>query len=157
MKISNYVNKKLLFNVRELFPLNITSTVVYVPQVSLFVHVRFGKRNQRCHSKKNYGILGYEEISSPFLLFKHYIDIIGRIVFNSCNKYLLPALFEGEDHSMCFDRYNVFSATSCFSEKKKKRKIKVKVYLFAVKLIRRMVISTCQSVTSYQFIHCFYT
>ena len=66
------------------------------------------------------------------MLFKNYLDIIGKVVFNYCDKYLLPALFEGENHSMCFGRYNAFSTTNCFSEKK--RKAKEKVYLSAVKL-----------------------
>ena len=93
------------------------------------------------------------------MLFKNYLDIIGKVVFNYCDKYLLPALFEGENHSMCFGRYNAFSTRNCFSEKKKKkkRKAKEKVYLFAVKLIRRLVVSTCQTSNSYAFINCFYT
>lgn len=34
LKVVNYINKKLLFDVRRLFPLALNSTVVYVPTVS---------------------------------------------------------------------------------------------------------------------------
>ena len=44
-----------------------------------------------------------------------------------------------------------------FLKKKKKTKAKEKVYLSAVKLIRRLVVSTCQTDNSYAFINCFYT
>ena len=71
IKIINYVSKKLLFGVRKLFPLRLNSTVVYVPEVSLFVHVRLGIDKQRPHSKKNCGVLQYEEIICPFSLFKN--------------------------------------------------------------------------------------
>ena len=121
----------------------------------MFVYVRFGKDKQRPYSKKNYCVLNYEEISSPFFLFKDYLDIIGKVVFNYCDKCLLPALFEGENHSMYFGSlYSAFSSTNSFSEKK--RKVKEQIYLSAVKLIRRLVISTCQTANSYKFIYCFY-
>ena len=105
--------------------------------------------------KKNYGTLHYEEITSPFLLFKSYLNIISKVIFNYCDKYLLIALFASEDHSSCFAKYNAFSATSCFSERKKK--FKEKIYLNAVKLIRKLVVSTCQSANAYAFINCFRT
>ena len=88
--------------------------------------MRFGRDQQRTYSKRNYGTLHYEEISSPFLLCKHYLDILGRVVFNYCDKYLIPLLFDSEDHSICFDECNDFSASSCFSEQK--RKIKENVF-----------------------------
>ena len=60
--------------------------------------MRFGRDQQRTYSKRNYATLHYGEISSPFLLFKHYLDILGRVVFNYCDKYLTPLLFDPEDH-----------------------------------------------------------
>ena len=71
IKIINYVSKKLLFDARNLFPLRLNSTVVYVLEVSLFAHVRFGIDKQRPHSKKNCDVLQYGEISCPFSLFKN--------------------------------------------------------------------------------------
>ena len=113
------------------------------------------KDKQQPYSQKNYGKLHYEEITSPFILFKNYLDIIGKVIFNYSHKYLLPVLFASEDHSSCFAKYNAFSATNCFSERK--RKFKEKIYLNAVKLIRRLVVSTCQSTNAYTFINCFCT
>ena len=95
----------------------------------------------------------YEKVSSPFLLFKRYLDIIGRIIFNHCDKYLLLAIFEGN----C-GRYIIIRET--FSEKKnseKKRKVKEDVYVFAIKLIKRLVVSTCQPADSYTFTQFFNT
>ena len=67
----------------------------------------------------------------------------------------MPALFEGENHSMYFGSlYSAFSTTNSFSERK--RKVKEQIYLSAAKLIRRLVISTCQTANSYEFIYCFY-
>ena len=83
-----------------MFPLALNSTVVYVPEVSLFIHIKFVKDKQRPYSKKKIGVLHYEEITSPFLLFKHYLDIVVRVIFNQCDKYLLPAIFEGDDQSL---------------------------------------------------------
>ena len=55
----------------------------------------------------------------------------------------------------CNDECNDFSASSCFSEQR--RKIKESVYLSAVKLIRRLVVTTCQTANSYGFVNCFYS
>ena len=82
--------KKKIFNVRNTIPILINSTVVFVPEVTLFVHLRRSKDTDRAHSKKNFGVLQYEDITSAFSLFKHYLDIIGRIVLSHCDKYLLP-------------------------------------------------------------------
>ena len=82
--------KKKIFNVRNTIPILINSTVVLVSEVTLFVHLRRSKDNDRAYAQKNFGVLQYEEITFVFSLFKHYLDIIGRIVLNHCDKYLLP-------------------------------------------------------------------
>ena len=92
IKIINYINKKLVIDSRKLFPLGLNSTVLYVPEVTLFIHVRFGKDKYRSYSRKNYDVLHYEVLTSPFLLFKSYLDTLGRVVFNCCDKYLIPAI-----------------------------------------------------------------
>ena len=81
--------KKKIFNVRNTIPILINSTVVLVSEVTLFVHLRRSKDNDRAYAQKNFGVLQYEEITFVFSLFKHYLDIIGRIVLNHCDKYLL--------------------------------------------------------------------
>ena len=98
-------------------------------------------------------MLQYEKISSPFFLFKNYLDIIGRVIFNHCDKYLLPALLI-KNRTTCCGKWKMFSADSVFSEKKKLEEV---VYLSAIKLIRRLVISLCQTTNSYSFIEWFNT
>ena len=93
-KIINYINKKLIIDVCKFFPSALRSIVVCAPQTPTSVNVRFGLDKQQPHSHKNYGVLHYEEVSSSFVLFKTYLDIIGRIIFNYCDKYLIPNLFE---------------------------------------------------------------
>ena len=140
-KIDRYIKKKD-FNVRNTIPILLNSTVASVLEVNLFnlfVHVRFGKDNQRPYSKKNFLVLQCEEITSAFLLFKHCLDIIGRIVFNHCDKYLLPLISN-----------NVYSKNGL-------RKVKEVFYISAVKLIRRLVITTCQNANFQTFIGCYNT
>ena len=115
VKIINYINKKLVFDSRRPFPLHLNSRIVYVPEVSLFVHVRFGIDKQRKYSKRNFGVLQYEEISFPFLLFKNYLDILGRVILNHCDKYLLPPLLI-KNHTTCCDKWKTFSAECFFWE-----------------------------------------
>ena len=83
--------------------------------------MRFGRGKQRPNSKRNFGVLQYEKISSPFFLFKNYLDIIGRVIFNHCDKYLLPALLI-KNRTTCCGKWKMFSADSVFSEKKKIRR-----------------------------------
>ena len=58
--------KKKIFNVRDTILILINIALVFVPEVNLFVHVRFPKDNQRPYSNKNFGVLQYEGITSVF-------------------------------------------------------------------------------------------
>ena len=100
-KVVHYINKKLVFDVRKSFPFDLFYTATCNNNVSLFAHVQFGPDRQRPYSTNNYGALYYEVVSSPFLILKNYLDIIGKVVLNRCNKVLLPELFKGEDESQC--------------------------------------------------------
>ena len=92
-KFNKCVIYKLKIDTR-LFPVLLRSSVLYVSDVHLFIHTNFGKDNQRSYSENNYGPLYYEIVSSPFLLFKSYLDIIGRVIFDFCDKNLLPVLLK---------------------------------------------------------------
>ena len=72
----------------SLFPVRLRSSVLYVSEVHLFIHTNFSKDHQKPYSKNNFGVLYYEVVSSPFLLFKSYLDIIDRVIFNLCDKNL---------------------------------------------------------------------
>ena len=41
----------------------------------------------------NFGTLYYEVVTSPVVLFKFYLDVIGRLIFDFCDKNLFQALF----------------------------------------------------------------
>ena len=100
------------------------------------------KKIQRPHSEHNFGVPYYEEVSSPFLLFKFYLDVLCRIFFNLHDKHLLPFILKEQYLST---RQN-YSAG---------KKIKEDTYIFTVKLIKRLVVSTCQVVNPHMFIHVF--
>lgn len=130
-KINKYVNDKLNIDTR-LFPILLRSSVLYVSEVHSFIHTNFGKDRQRPYSEDNSGTFYYEGVTSPFILFKSYLDIIGRLIFNFCDKNLLSVLFK--DRRFCRSRIKAVN------------KIKENVFLFACKLIKRLVVSMCQSV-----------
>ena len=118
-KVTKAITKKLKLDARNFFPPELYYGVVSNGLVSLFVHVEFGPDRQRPYSENNYGVLHYEEINSPFMVFKAYLDILGKIILNQCDKYLLSALFANENFGQC--RRSTFSIHhNCFSIKKRK-------------------------------------
>ena len=79
----------------------------------------------------------FEVISSPLLLRKFYLDILTRLVFNYCDKFILPAVMSGFDTNEC-RHANVCSIYNCFCFKKVK--LRDVVFLHAVKLSKRVAI-----------------
>lgn len=100
-KINTFITKKLNIDSRSLFPADIFYTVTRNRDVPFFVHVNFGPDKQRPYSKHNYGAFHYEVINSPFMILKFYLDVLGIIILNQCDEYLLPELFENEDKKEC--------------------------------------------------------
>lgn len=108
----------------------------------MFIHTNFGKDRQRPYSKENFGTLYYEVVTSPFVLFKLYLEIIGRLIFNFCDKNLFPALF----NKIRFSK----------SRNKVVNKVKENIFLFACKLIKKLVvamsqIASCDVYKNYKF------
>ena len=120
-KVVNFINKRLVFDVRKLFPFDLYYTATCSNDVSLFVHVQFGPDRQRPYSRNDYGALYYEVVSSPFLILKNYLDVIGRVILNQCDKIFLPELFKGEDKCQCRE-YTVCLPKNCLPQKKAKYK-----------------------------------
>ena len=87
VKVNKQIKDKLMIET-SLFPVLLRSSVLYVSEVHLFIHTNFSKDHQKPYSKNNFGVLYYEVVSSPFLLFKSYLDIIDRVIFNLCDKNL---------------------------------------------------------------------
>ena len=95
VKINNYIRKNFFIKTC-LFPMLLRHSILYAPDNRLFVSIRSGRDRQRPYCEHNFGLLFYEEISSPFLLFKFYLDILGRIIFNVCDKHLLPIMLNNQ-------------------------------------------------------------
>ena len=94
VRVNKWIKDKLKIETR-LFPALLRSSVLYVSDIHLLIHTNFGKDHQRPYSENNFGPLYYEVVSYPFLLFKSYLDILGReLVFNFCDKNLLSVLLK---------------------------------------------------------------
>ena len=137
-----------------MFPFDLFYTATCNNYTSLFIHVQFGPDRQKPYSTNNYGALYYEVVSSPFLILKNYLDIIGKVILNQCDKVLLPDLFKDEDESQCRE-CAVCLPSNCLSQKK--QKIRQFVYISKVRLIKRLVVTACQTVDSHPIIHCYET
>ena len=111
----------------------------------MFVHVEFGPDRQRPYSPNKYGVLYYEVINSPFMIFKTYLDIFGNIILNQCGKYLLTALFANENFGEC-KRSTTCSVNNCFPMKKKT--IRQGTLIYATKLIKLLAVQATQVVNS---------
>ena len=119
--------------------------------VNLFVHSSSQNR-QRLYSPDNVGTLYYEIISSPFILFKFYFDVLARIIFDHSDKFILPALISGLDSNEC-RKTTACSPMNCFSLKK--NKIKQTIFQHAVKLSKRLASQFCQVVNPNYIINVF--
>ena len=152
-KVTKEINKKLTLDTRNFLPPCLYYGVVYNSSISLFVHVEFGPDRERPYSANNYGVLYYEVINSPFMIFKAYLDILGKIILNQCDKYLLPALFANQNFREC-GRSTTF-VSNCFSMKMKQ--IRRRTLIFEVKLIKLLAVQAAQVVNSRFIRECYYT
>ena len=96
----------------------------------LFIHFSVCDRQKLCGENTNFGMLYYEVVNSPFILWKFYLNILGRIVLNHCDKYIIPALLSGLDTDDC---RKVCTPMHYFGLKIKKRK----VFLFLAFVCRK--------------------
>ena len=92
-KVDQEIRKRLTIDSRKNIPSVLYYGVISNDLLSLSVHVNFGHDRQRRYSENNFGVLYYEVVSSPFVLRKFYLDVLGRIVLNQRDKFILPALF----------------------------------------------------------------
>ena len=98
-KVDKDIRKRLTIDARK----NIPSMLYYSVMsdgLSLFAHVNCGRDRQRPYSENNFGVLYYEVISSLYYE-NFYLDILGRIILNQCDKFILPALFSDIDENEC--------------------------------------------------------
>ena len=77
------------------FPIWLSPGDVAARKINLFVHTNIAAINDLFGL--NFGSLYCESISSPFLLWKGYFDILCRIVFNVSQRFVLPLTGTGID------------------------------------------------------------
>ena len=141
-KVNQAITKTLKISYFENFPVPLYCSVICYDEISLFVHSSSEDR-QKLYGPNNFGTLFYEVISSPFMLWKFYLDVLVRIVLNQCDKFILPALLSGLDTDECRNS-TVCNSKNCFGFKKVK--IREIVFLNAVKLSKRLAIYSCLNV-----------
>ena len=101
--ISDYINKNLYIQVNENILSQLRQGIVLAENIPLFVHTNVSrKRRGTLNWNYNFGTLLYESINSPFLLWKFYLEIICRVVFNLSQKFVLSLIFKGS-RSNCFN------------------------------------------------------
>ena len=90
MKISDYINNTLFVQI-EKFPSSIRKGIIMADKIQIFAHINvFIDKEDPFKRTSNFGSLYYENISSPFLVWKMYLDIICRIAFNVSERFILP-------------------------------------------------------------------
>ena len=136
-KVIKAICETLKVNCFDCLPPALTDGVIIRGDVNLFVHSSSSHDRQKLYNPNNFGTLFYEVISSPLLLWKFYLDILTRLVFNYCDKFILPGVMSGFDTNEC-RHANVCSIYNCFCFKKVK--LRDVVFLHAVKLSKRVAI-----------------
>ena len=82
-KISGYIIDKLPVQINDYTPTQLRYGVLLGEQITVFVHLSVVNRQKLFDvGNCNCGILFYESINSPFLLWKFYLDILAGIFFN---------------------------------------------------------------------------
>ena len=93
-KISDHINNKLFVEINQ-FPIWLSPGVVVPRRITLFVHTNIAAINDPFGL--NFGLLYYESINSPFFLWKAYLDILCRIVFNVSQRFVLSLIVTSID------------------------------------------------------------
>ena len=152
-KNNRAITKKLKIGYLENFPASLYCSVISTDKINLFVHSSSQDRQKLC-GPNNFGTLFYEVISSPFLLWKFYLDILARIVLNHCDKSILPALVSLFDTNECRNS-TVCNSENCFGF----RKVEITeiVFLHVIKLSKRLAAYSCLNVNSDFIIEVFNT
>ena len=120
-KVNLVITKTLKIGYFENFPVSLYCSVISSDEINLFVHSSSQDR-QKLYGPNNFGTLLYEVISSPFMLWKFYLDVLARVVLNHCDKFILLALLSGFDTNECRNSA-VCNFENCFDFKKLKLEI----------------------------------
>ena len=89
-KVSDYINENSYMEI-DYFPTQLAEGIVSAKKIYLFAHTNLTPCREDPFAV-NLGGLYYESISSSFLLWKFYFNLLDRIVFNICQCDILPLL-----------------------------------------------------------------
>ena len=118
--MSRLIEKKLTVDILGYFPDQLSYGIIIDGHVNLFVNSSVNDRQKLFDENSNFRALFFEVINSPFLLWKFYLDVLARIVFNYCDKYFLPtSLSDLTDNCR---NYTICALFSCHNMKKNKVK-----------------------------------
>ena len=100
-KRHDFLNEKLMFNY-GLLPSALVENFDFLENgVQFFVHyhgIIYKGRNKNFHNNyDNFGVIYYESVNSPFMLYKIYLEILCRVIFNSLLKNVLPLILADFD------------------------------------------------------------
>ena len=91
---SDYTNQKL-FVLIDFFQSSIREGILLMDKVYIFVHYHGAFANKKNCSgySNNFGASHYECINSTFILYKTYLELLCRIIYNNVDKKILPVFF----------------------------------------------------------------
>ena len=126
-KILDHVNKKLFLQV------DLSNGIAVSKKIYLFAHSNIDAMSN-VHGL-NFGVLYYESIESPFMVWKLYLDVFCRVVFNVSYKHIYNFTVLGSD-SNCRE-FAVCTPKNCSGMKMNK----IKVVFFRELVILRIVLA----------------
>ena len=88
------------------FPAQVLPGIVATQRINLFAHTNIHARKND-HLGINFGSSYYESINSPFMLWKFYLDVLCRIVFNVFFSLFVPGV------DLDCRKYTVCSSKNC--------------------------------------------
>ena len=75
--------------------------ILFLEKVSLFVYyhgIIYSSRDKNfSNNYSNFGVLYYEQVDQPFLLYKFYLEIFCHVIFNNAIKKILQMLLSKID------------------------------------------------------------
>ena len=114
------MKKNLTVEVLDFFPVHLSYGITSSGHVHLFVHSSIVDRQKQLSYNSNFETLFYEVINSPFMLWKFYLDILARVVFNYCDKYITTALLSDLENDC--RKFTVCNSRTCINIKRNRIK-----------------------------------
>ena len=119
-------------------PLQITR-IVCAKKIHILAHTNAYSRKYDPFST-NFSLLYYESVNSPFLLWKFYLDVLSRLIFNVSCRNIIPILLS--DLNTDRRRYTVCTVKNCCGLKT--AKIKTTFCKHLVFFTKRICEISCQ-------------